>query len=616
MVSKITAWPISFAVLIFTTSIPSAIGQTPRPATPQIVPRIISPIDDSIRVKVTKSTNPLTKAASDMGHLDGSTMLERMILVLGSSPEQDHRLQTFLDSQHSKGSPDYHHWLTPEEFGQQFGPSSQDVTQIQNWLKQHGFTIGIVARSGRWMEFSGTVTQVEETFQTSMRQYLLAGKLHIANDGDISIPKAVSPVVQGVLSLHSFHSKPMTRRSARNMPVTLATDGSGEHFMTPGDLATIYGLTSLFKGTSPSPAVTPITGTGQTIAIVGAGDINTMATTGVDDVGNFRALFGLPPNPPKIISNGPAPGLLAEVSDEATLDVEYAGAAAPGATIELVVSAETVTTDAIALSSSFIVDQNLAPIMSLSFGECEKNIGPQGNAFWNALWQQAAAQGISVFVASADTGAAGCEPNAPSLTAASGGLEINGFGSTPFDTAVGGTEFDEGAAPSTFWGNTNGPGFTSAIGYIPEKVWNDSCTPADSGSFCQQVDFFDFSSSGGGISKVYTVPSYQTLPIQGLTGQNFPSRAIPDVSLASANAHDPYLFCFTVNPAQPDCQVSGQNVTFQNVAGGTSFASPEFAGIMALINQATGDRQGLANYVLYALAATESSSFSSCNSSN
>jgi len=186
---------------------------------------------------------------------------------------------------------------------------------------------------------------------------------------------------------------------------------------------------------------------------------------------------------------------------------------------------------------------------------------------------------------------------------------------------VGGTEFDEGANPATFWNSTNGTGFTSALGYIPEKTWNDSCTPADSGSFCQLVNFYDFSAGGGGISKTYTlaqnlVPSYQTLSIQGLSGQNFPGRAIPDVSLASATTHDPYLFCFSSDPTAPDCQVSGQSVTIKNIAGGTSFASPEFAGIMALINQAAGERQGLANFVLYALAAAENSSFAGCNSSN
>jgi subtilase family serine protease len=313
---------VIFAVLI----IPAA-GQTLTATPPQVLPRIISPIDDLSRVKIPDSTHPMARAAYDAGHLDGATALQRMILVLGVSPEQDYRLRTLLDSQQSKGSQDYHHWLTPEEFGQKFGPSPQDIAQVQDWLKQHGFTISSVAKSGRWIEFSGTAAGVEEAFQTPMRQYSLAGEPHVANERDISIPAALAPVVQGVLSLHNFHSKPTIRRSPRNTPVTLkgrqnaATDGSGDHFITPGDLATIYSLTPLYKGTAPSPATTPITGAGETIAIVAGANINTKETTGVDDVGNFRALFGLGPNPPNIILNGPDPGLIAGLSEEATLDV-------------------------------------------------------------------------------------------------------------------------------------------------------------------------------------------------------------------------------------------------------------------------------------------------------
>ena len=615
-------------------------GSQTLPSKPQVPSRIVSPIDDAVRITIPRSTHPLANSAFDVGPVDGSTAMPRILLVLGGSADQEYQARTLLDSLHTKGSPDYHHWLTPEEYGQKFGPSQQDIAQVTGWLQQHGFTIGQVAKSGRWIEFSGTSAQVEAAFQTRMRQYMVSGEMHIANANNVSIPAALAPVVRSVLSLHNFFSKPMIRRSQTVKRVTVdrskptANDGSGNHFLTPGDLAAIYNLTPLYNGTSS--LATQINGSGQTIAVVAIGNINTLGTTGIDDVANFRQIFGLPVNPPNIILNGPDPGIDGS-SDEATLDVEYSGAIAPNATIDLVVSGGSLTTDPVALSASFIVNQNLAPIMNVSFGVCEQALGAgatllnDGNPFWNALWEQASAQGISVFVSSGDTGAAGCDPNTgTSNTAASGGLGVNGFGSTAFNTAVGGTEFNEtvnGGVDATFWNTSNTLTFESAKGYIPEKVWNDSCAPTDNGSFCQQNNVFVFASGGGGISSTWAVPSYQTLNIQGLQGVGFSNRVVPDVSLAAANDHDPYIFCFTADPTQPDCQVNGTQVTFNNFAGGTSFSSPDFAGIMALVDQAAsngtppaaGSRQGLANYVLYSLAATESQAaggFGTCNSSN
>jgi len=543
----------------------------------------------------------------DAGPLDGAVSLERMILVLGASPDQEYRARTFLDSQQTKGSPDYHHWITPEEFGQKFGPSEQDIQQVTAWLQQQGFTVTAVAKSGRWIEFSGRSSQVEAAFQTQMRHYRVDGELHTANATDISIPAALSPIVRGVVSLHDFYSKPTLRRSSQRAAARLVGGtplidlGDGKYALTPGDIATIYNLNPLYNGVPPSPKTVPLDGSGQTIAIVADSMINTIATTGVDDVANFRQIFGLPSSSPTFIFNGPAP-TTHYGEDEATLDAEWSGAVAPKATIELVMSAGTLTTDPVDLTSIFIVDNNLAPIMNLSFDACEQALGPAGNAFWNELWEQAAAQGISVFVSSGDNGAADCEPQLDSSSA----LAVNGLSSTPFNTSAGGTEFDEtvnGGTGTTFW--SSGTSLATAIGYIPEMVWNDCVTTCDN-------------AAGGGISSIYPVPSWQTLPILGLTGAHFPNRALPDVSLAAAEGHDPYVFCFSSRPdlGQLDCQVSGGVVSFNSLAGGTSFSSPELAGVMALIDQAAGGRQGLANFEFYSLAASESANYPTCNSSN
>jgi hypothetical protein len=569
-------------------------------------PMITSPVDNSVRVRIANSTHPKANSIYDAGRLDGGVALERMILVLGSSAEQEHGARTFLDSQQTKSSPDFHRWITPEEFGQKFGPATQDIQQVKAWLQQQGFAVTSVAKSGRWIEFSGTSSQVEAAFQTEMRHYQVDGELHTANATDITIPVALSSVVRGAASLHDFYSKPTVRsfstkamaRSVGGKPmIDLGTLG---HALTPGDFAAIYNLNPLYNGVAPSPQTTPLDGSGQTIAIVAESLINTQAGTGIDDVAIFRQIFGLPANAPNIIVTGDAPAFNG-AGFEATLDVEWAGAVAPKAQIDLVASAGTLTTDPVILSSIYVVDNNLAPIMNLSFSGCEAAMGSAENAFWNGLWEQAAAQGISVFVASGDNGAADCESSywdAPSE------LAVNGLSSTPFNTSVGGTEFNEtvdGGTATTFW--NSGTVMPAAIGYIPETVWNDCLTKCGD-------------AAGGGISSIYAVPSWQTLSITGLSGAGYTMRALPDVSLSAAEGHDPYVVCYSRYSFEPDCQVSGGVVSFSQFGGGTSFSSPAMAGVMALINQAAGGRQGLANYELYSLAAAENSSYSACNSSS
>jgi len=565
---------------------------------------IATPLDNHLRIRIPYSTHPQAIPAHDAGALDGGVSLERMILVLGATAEQEHQARTLVDSQQTKGSPDFRRWITPEEFGRRFGPSDQEIQEVADWLQQQGFAVSGIARSKRWIEFSGTSAQVESAFQTEMRHYQVDGDVHTANATDISIPAALSPVVRGVVSLHDFYSKPAlipsnrqaTAKFAGGKPA-MALEGGGDA-ISPPDFATIYNLNPLYNGVSPSPKTTPIDGTGQTIAIIAEGMINTIANTGFDDVAAFRQIFGLPANQPNVIVTGPGIALN-RVDAEATLDVEWSGAVAPNATIDLVVSAGTLTTDPVDLSAIYVIDNNLAPIMNLSFSECEQDFGSAGNAFWNTLFEQAAAQGISVFVASGDWGAAGCEPDSFSSNT---DLAVNGLSSTPFNTSVGGTEFDEsvnGGTNATFWNSGTG----LATGYIPEMVWNDCVTK------CEDA-------AGGGISSIYPIPSWQTLPILGLSGAKIPMRALPDVSFAAAESHDPYVFCFTLHSFDPDCQVSGGSVSFSNFAGGTSFASPAMAGVMALIDQAAGNRQGLANFEFYSLAATQSGSYPACNSSN
>ncbi len=371
------------------------------PAVAQSRPLITTPIDSTVRVKIAQSHLQLNGAA-DLGALNEDQALDRMILVLNMAPEQHHQVATLLDSQQAKGSPNYHHWLTPEQYGQQFGPAAEDVAQISVWLQQQGFTIGKVAKSGMWIEFSGTVGTVNRAFATQMRRYQVNGETHVANATDISIPSVLAPLVKGV-PLHDFFSKPTLIRARERPDIT---NPAGAHAITPGDFATIYDLAPLYKSS--------LNGTGQTIAIVGRSDVY------LSDVAAFQKIFGLPANVPNIIDNGADPGVVPDGDGaEASLDVEWSGAVAPGATIDLVASWNTGTTDGVALSATYIVNENLAQIVNASFSNCETDLGTAGNAFWNNLWQQAAAQGMSVFVASGDFGStdASLIPKMPTLPA-------------------------------------------------------------------------------------------------------------------------------------------------------------------------------------------------------
>ena len=563
----------------------------------------VAKLDQFSRRIIAGSTHPLAKSAFDVGPVDPNAKMERMLLVLGATAEQEHELRTLIDSQHTKGSPNYHQWLNAEEFANRFGPALEDIQKVKGWLQQRGFSVTKVGRGGRWLEFSGSAAQVESAFQTQMRQYQVGGRIHTANATNISIPSELSLTIRGILSLHDFTSKPMVtnqytvRRDSSGslVPVdpnfTLSAANGTFHYLVPNDYGRIYDLSSLYKA--------GFDGSGQTIAIVARSRIN------LADVDVFRRAFNLPFNDPNVIISGPDPGFTPD-SVEASLDVEWAGAVAPKAIVDLVISASTTTTDGVALSVAYIVDNNLAGVMSVSFNECERNLGTAGNSFFNALWQQAAAQGISVFVAAGDNGAAGCDvASDPNNVPAQNGLAVNGLASTPFNTAVGGVQFAENGNDSSYWNPANAAGFSSAIGYIPESIWNESCDPTKT-TTCPNNVYSLFAGSGGA-SQVYPKPSWQS-------GSGVPAdghRDVPDISLAAAGGHVGYLICYAGSClTTPD----GNLLTQATVIGGTSASAPSFAGLLTLINEKLGARQGLATYVLYPLASKEN--FANCNSSS
>jgi hypothetical protein len=593
--------------------------------------RITQAVDIENLVTLRGNTHPLARPEYDQGAAPDSLPMERMLLVLQRSAEQEAALRKLLDEQQIKSSPNYHMWLTPEQFGQQFGPADADIQAVTDWLGSQGFQVSRVAAGRTVVEFSGTAGEVREAFHTEMHKFVVNGEEHWANASDPEIPAALAPVVAGFASLNNFPRQPMIHRvgafsrskatrKVQPLFTYLASCGSSGgtcyYFaLGPTDFGTIYNVLPLWNANTD--------GTGQTIAVVGETNINPQ------DVAEFRAMFGLPVNPPNVILNGPDPGINGDEL-EADLDVQWSGAVAKGATIDLVVSETTETTPGIDLSALYIIDNNLAPVMSESYGVCEAELGAGGNQFHDTLWEQAAAQGITVLISAGDSGSAGCDSANRGETAAQYGLAVNGLASTPFNVAVGGTDINDVGEWSTYWNFTNNPTTqASAKSYIPESTWNYSCAASGSLTGCtpppnsEYLDYGLYLVAGGGgpsscinptgtfpnvtCSGNYSKPSWQS----GAGVPNDSARDIPDVSLLAAV----YVVCqMDANASRggnsSSCDLNAPYMDFQSAAG-TSASVQVFGGIMALVNQRYG-RQGNANYVLYPMAAR---SGASCNSS-
>jgi len=539
-------------------------------------PRITQPVDNTRLQRRSGTIHPSTGRGLDLGRAAANLPMERMVLQLNSSLEQQAELAQLIDAQHDPASPRFQQWLTPEEFGERFGPAQADVDAVTTWLEGQGFHVDGIARGRRAIEFSGTVAHVERAFHTEMRHYDLNGERHIANARDIAIPLALGPVVRGIASLHDFRSKPLHRVLAEGAePVPLTNLSGGAHGLSPYDFATIYNVTPLWNSS--------FDGTGQSVAISGRTNIRPT------DAASFRSMFGLPANAPQVILNGADPGIVSSGEEmEADLDVQWSGAVAKGATIKFIVSKSTNASDGVDLSNQYIVNNNVSPVMSVSFGACEAAMGMGGNSFYNALWQQAAAQGISVFISSGDSGSAGCD-NPGSTSPATHGLGVNGLASTPYNVAVGGTQFTDTASPATYWNAGNDAHLASAKSYIPETSWNES-------SYTAGATTNNLYAGSGGVSAVWATPSWQTgsgVPTGDPGAATQHHRYLPDVSLAAAG-HDVYLVI--------------RNGGLYMV-GGTSASSPALAGLMAIVDQYTGGRNGNPNTRFYSLAAQSPAAF-------
>jgi Pro-kumamolisin, activation domain len=552
--------------------------------------RIVRPINDSSGVRLQGTLPPRARAELDRGPVAAAMPLDRMAVVFSRTAAQQTALDQLLAEQQDPVSPNYHKWLTPEEFGDRFGLAQADVDLVSAWLAAHGFTVQEVARSRTWIAFSGIAAQVEAAFHAPLHNYLVNGALHYAPIADIGIPDALSGVVAAVTGLHDF--RPHVYSRARRASPRLTSSLSGNHYLAPGDFGTIYNLPDYVNGSFQAG----IDGTGQTIGIVG--QASNSGTNGISvitintDATTFRSVSGLPSANLTTTPVGSPPNFLSDEAQEADLDIQWAGAVAPNAAIVFAYSGNALTA-----SLPYLVNQNQASVISISYGDCEANIPSGELSTIESYLSQANAQGQTVTAAAGDTGAAGCDgtPQNP-VALATHGLAVDYPGSSVYVTAMGGTEFNgdnpasvngSTAQATQYWDASSDPNNMgpSAFSYIPEKAWNDTSMLGTN------------LATGGGVSNLFSKPSWQTGAGVPQDGQ----RDVPDLALTASPINDPYIIC-----SQASCQTgyrSNSDQTF-TVVGGTSAASPTFAGIASLINQKLGSRQGNVNPQIYSLVAS------------
>jgi subtilase family serine protease len=464
-------------------------GMAQTPARPLITSRI----DEATLVTLRGNTRTEATAMNDRGRVEDATRMDHMFLLLQRAPEREQALVSMIDQLHDRKSTNFHHWLTPQQFGENYGVGQADLQLIQKWLESHGFTVNSTYPNHMMMDFSGTAGQVRESFHTEMHRLSVNGETHIANMSDPRIPAALVPAVKGIVSLNDFRPRTMKKRvphsEGEGIHVTFGPDCG---FLTglrdstpycealmPADLAVIYNLNPVFTA--------GITGKGQSIVVIEDEDAYSLG-----DWNSFRKVAGLArtypygsisqthPAPPTGTNNCSDPGDLNDTTDdEVAIDMEWASAAAPNAAIQVAVCNDTGAT-----FGGLIALENLlnAPgasttgpaIVSISYGESESQNGATQNAAYNATYQQGAAEGVSIFVSSGDEGAASSNADGADATR---GITVSGFTSTPYNISVGGTDFGDSYAgtSSSYWNAGNTVDYGSAKSYIPEIPWNDSC---------------------------------------------------------------------------------------------------------------------------------------------
>ena len=612
---------------------------------------ITGSIDETKLVTLGGNTAPAANVKNDLGPVPESMPMEHMQLILKRPVELEKELTTLIANQQDKSSPEYHHWLNATEFGERFGVAHEDIEKVTDWLGRHGFQVDSVFTNGMVIEFTGTAGQLKEAFHTEIHNLDVDGEHHIANMSDPRVPAALGGSIQGIYSLNDFKPHKMVKKRTNYT----TGDANFPYLVSPADLATLYTLNPAFSA--------GYTGTGQTIVVVE--DTNVYSTA---DWSTFRSVFGLTgytngtftqESPAKPATGGAtctSPGVNAD-EDEAILDAQWASAAAPNAKIVL---ASCTGGRGAAAFGGLIAFENIenasAPypqIMSMSYGECEPSDGAAGNLAFSTAFQQAATQGISVFVSSGDELAASCDGGNYSATH---GVTVSGWMSSVYDVSVGGTDFadaylavegDPAVPQSTYWSPTNTAAYGSLLSYLPETTWTDSCTSSlfdtingtTASALCNvsgqsTAGVYDSYGGSGGPSNCATgTTTTSEVATAGCAGWPKPSwqvapgvpadgvRDTPDLALMASNGQwGHYYPSCDSDPNFPNnfdsCSGAPDN---WGGGGGTSFSSPIMAGIQALVNEANGETTGVGNpnsryYALGALEYGTTAGEATCNS--
>ena len=596
--SRLTRAGILFAASLVT--IPaSAHGQVTPQAVHTPAVRLPSEISSSQRTSLMETLPSVAHRTGDTGRLSGSKELHGISMAFSRNAEQQKDLTNLLTELYDRSSPHFHKWLSPDDFAARFGMSAQDIAAASLWLERQGFSIDRVSRSRNRIFFSGTVAQVEAAFDTEMHTYKVDGEGRFGPSTALSLPAALAGAVENIAHLDNFRPSKQLVRNPRPKASPLFTSGiSGSHFVSPGDLQTIYDVIPAYEH--------GITGEGQAIGILGQSSINPA------DIEAFQSASSLGVHDPTLVLvplSGVETFPIGGDESEADLDLEWSSTMAPGASIYYVYTGANETYNVFS-TIEYAVDTNLAPILNLSYGLCEQLWSPAEIQSIESLSQQAAAQGQTLIAASGDSGASTCARYiGDGLTLQQGSqMAVSYPASSQWWLSVGGTEFNEQGGD--YW-QSNGTQdvIASALSYIPERVWNDDAL------LQQEGDPSPVASGGGGASTLFPQPTWQT-GVPGVPNNGW--RNLPDISLDAGFGNDPLLFCtedqsswqISAVPSQQSSCTAGFRDSYTNditSAGGTSFAAPIFSAMLALINQAQGSTgQGVVANTLYQLASNPS----------
>jgi hypothetical protein len=598
--------------------------------------RIVGVIDSSRGVALQKSLHPKAQAKYDQGPVEPSFRLDSLMLLLAPSPTQQKALDELVAEQQDRSSPNYHKWLTPVQYAQQFGLSRNDLSKITSWLQSEGFTIQTIGAGHNRLVFSGTAGAVQSAFKAEIHRYNVDGEEHFSNSTPIMIPAALNGIVSGIIGVNDFRMRPASRfrmgSASRARPDYYESGLVFPNFLAPGDVYTIYDIPSSLDGS------------GQKIGIIGETDVF------IQDINDFRSAFGLTPITTSncTFSTVTSPGVITACNDphfkyilylpaggtdpqkpdsvqqgdimEADLDLEWSGAAAPNAQI-VFINAPYANGNGVDDSLGYALDPPAgtsipAYIVSMSYGLCEAQ-----STSLETLLEQGISEGVTIVNSAGDTGAAACDGNPPGganaalpYKGAEDGLAVNYPASSKYVVAAGGTGIslanDSYPNPSSYWGTSNSSTGGSATSYIPELAWNDNEIFADycqdpypGDTFCTegnpvttgwvkitnaqtaQEDIW-ISSGGGGASNCFTKsgttcvsgspqPSWQT----GLSVPSAPTgvRWVPDVAFLASPNFPGYILC---TPQNPDAATPAYTSTCVNGISGSTGAIEAYSSIV------------------------------------